>query len=213
LELRSSVYTDCDGERGQLTEIMAKNKIPACAECEAILADHSVEPAIVRHSRLVAEVAQRIAFALVHGGVALNEDLVLAGALLHDLAKGQPEHASVGATILRSMDFPQAATVVSSHTDLDFDGRLDESAVVYLADKLVSGERPVTIDQKFEAALRRSSDDPVALEAVQNRMATAKAVALAVETRVGAALASVVNEDSGPLSKPDASLSGEAGKS
>jgi hypothetical protein len=161
----------------------------------------------------VAEVAQRIAFALVHGGVALNEDLVLAGALLHDLAKGQPEHASVGATILRSMDFPQAATVVSSHTDLDFDGRLDESAVVYLADKLVSGERPVTIDQKFEAALRRSSDDPVALEAVQNRMATAKAVALAVETRVGAALASVVNEDSGPLSKPDASLSGEAVKS
>jgi hypothetical protein len=77
----------------------------------------------------------------------------------------------------------------------------------------MSGERPVTIDQKFEAALRRSSDDPVALEAVQNRMATAKAVALAVETRVGAALASVVNEDSGPLSKPDASLSGEAGKS
>ena len=196
-----------------MTEIMARNKIPTRAECEAILADHSVEPAIVRHSRLVAEVAQRIAFALVHGGVALNEDLVLAGALLHDLAKGQPEHASVGATILRSMDFPQAATVVSSHTDLDFDGRLDESAVVYLADKLVSGERPVTIDQKFEAALRRSSDDPVALEAVQNRMATAKAVALAVETRVGAALASVVNEDSGPLSKPDASLSGEAVKS
>lgn len=191
---------------------MAKNKIPTRAECEAILADHSVDPAIVRHSRLVAEVAQRISVALVRSGVALNEDLVLAGALLHDLAKGQPEHASAGAAILRSMDFPQVATVISSHTDMEFYGRLDESAVIYLADKLTSGERPVTIDQKFEAALRRSSDNPAALDAVQRRMATAKAVALAVETQVGAALASIVNEDSGPLAKPVASLPDEAGK-
>jgi len=191
---------------------MAKNKIPTRVECEAILAGYSVDPAIVRHSRLVADVAQRIAVALARSGVALNQDLVLASALLHDLAKGHPEHASVGAAILRSMDFPQVATVVSSHTDLDFNGRLDECAVVYLADKLVSGERLVTIDQNFEAALRRSGDHPAALDAVQRRMATAKAVALAVETRVGAALASVVNEDSGPLAKADASLSGEAGK-
>jgi putative nucleotidyltransferase with HDIG domain len=187
-----------------LKAIMAKNTIPTRAECEAILADHSVDPAIVRHSRLVAEVAQRIAFALVRSGVALNEDLVLAGALLHDLAKGQPEHASVGAAILKSMDFPQVAAVVSSHTDLEFDGQLDESAVVYLADKLTSGERLVTIEQKFEAALRRYDDIPAALDAVQRRMATAKAVALAVEMQVGAALASVVNEDSSPLAKSDA---------
>lgn len=196
----------------ELKAIMAKNKIPTRAECEAILAGYSVEPSIVRHSRLVAEVAQRIAVALVRSGVALNQDLVLAAALLHDLAKGQPEHASVGAAILRQMDFPQVATVVGSHTDLDFSGRLDECAVVYLADKLTSGEHPVTIDQKFEAALRRSGDDPAALDAVQRRMATAKAVALAVEARVGAALASVVNEDSGPLAKPVASLSDEARK-
>jgi putative nucleotidyltransferase with HDIG domain len=191
---------------------MAKNKIPTRAECEAILAGYSVEPSIVRHSRLVAEVAQRIAVALTRSGVALNEDLVLAAALLHDLAKGQPEHASAGAGILRSLDFPQVATVVRSHTDLEFGGRLDECAVVYLADKLMSGERPVTIDQNFEAALRRSGDHPAALDEVQRRMATAKAVAQAVETRVGAALASVVNEGSSPLVKPDASLSDEAGK-
>jgi putative nucleotidyltransferase with HDIG domain len=195
-----------------LKAIMAKNKIPTCAECEAILASYSVEPSIVRHSRLVAEMAQRIASALARSGVALNEDLVLAGALLHDLAKGQPEHAGMGAAILRSMDFPQVATVVCSHTDLEFGGRLDECAVVYLADKLTSGEHLVTIDQKFEAALRRSSDDPAALDAVQRRMATAKAVALAVEARVGAALASVVNENSGTLVKADASLSGESGR-
>jgi len=197
---------------GELKETMAKDKIPIRAECEAILAAHSVEPAIVRHSRLVAGVAQRIALALVRSGLSLNQDLVLAGALLHDLAKGKPDHANVGAAILRSMDFPQVATVVASHTDLDFGGHIDESAVVYLADKLMSGERPVTIEQRFEVALRRFSDNPPALDAAQRRMATAKAVALAVERRLGAPLACVINEDSGSLASPGASHADEAEK-
>jgi HD superfamily phosphohydrolase YqeK len=160
----------------------------------------------------VAEVAQRISLVLTRSGLSLNQDLVRAGALLHDLAKGRPDHAAVGAAILNSMDFPQVATVVGSHTDLDFGDRLDESAIVYLADKLMSGERPVTIDQRFEAALRRFSDNPPALDAAQRRMATAKAVVRAVETRLGAPLASVVNESSSALAKPGVSLADEAGK-
>jgi hypothetical protein len=43
-------------------------------------------------------------------------------------------------------------------------------------------------------------------------MATAKAVALAVEMRLGITLASVVNESSSALAKPGASLADEAGK-
>ncbi len=189
-------------EYDELRALASSREIPTRAECEAILAVHAVEPAIVRHSRLVAGVAQRIAAALTHSGLSLNQDLVRAGALLHDLAKGEAEHASVGAASLRSMDFPQVATVVASHTDLDFGGRIDESAIVYLADKLMSGERPVTIEQKFEVALRRFSDDPPALEAAQRRMTTVKAVALAVETRLGTTLASVVNGDSDTPAKP-----------
>lgn len=192
---------------------MAKKTIPTRAECEAILASHSVDPAIVRHSRIVAGIAQRIARALARSGIELNLELVQASALLHDLAKGKPEHAAVGAAILRQMDFLQVAAVVSSHTDLNFSGQLDENAIVYLADKLMSGERPVTIEQRFEIALRRFSDDPPALQATQRRMATAKAVALAVETRVGATLANIVNETSSALAKPDASRADEAGKS
>ena len=200
-------------EFDELRALASSREIPTRAECEAILAAHSVEPGIVRHSRLVAGAAQRIALALTRSGLSLNPELVQAGALLHDLAKGKPDHAGVGAAILRSMDFPQVATVVDSHTDFDFGGRIDEGAIVYLADKLMSGERPVTIEQRFEVALRRSSDDPPALEAAQKRMATAKAVALAVETRLGTTLASVANEDSGAPAKPGASLADETGNS
>jgi HD superfamily phosphohydrolase YqeK len=175
-------------------DLAACRQIPTRAECEAILAGQSVEPAIIRHVRVVADVAQRIALALVRSGLSLNLELVLAGALLHDLAKGKPNHAGAGADILRSMDFLRVATVVGWHTDLDFSAnRLDESAIVYLADKLVRGEKLLTIKQYFQPALTRFRDNPLALRAVQSRMATAKAVALAVEARLGAPLANIVN--------------------
>jgi len=169
--------------------------IPTRAECEAILAGQSVESTQVRHSRRVAEVAERIVLALVRSGFSVNLELVRAGALLHDVAKGRPDHAAVGAEILRSMDYPQVATVVGAHTDLNFSsGQLDECAIVYLADKLVRGESLVTLDQRFQPALTRFSNNPLALLAAQRRMATAQAVALAVESRLGAPLVGVVGE-------------------
>jgi putative nucleotidyltransferase with HDIG domain len=166
--------------------------IPTRAECEAILAIQSVAPSQVRHSRRVTEVAERIALALARSGLPLNVELVRAGALLHDLAKGQPNHAAVGAEILRSMDFPRVATVVGAHTQLDFSGgQLDERAIVYLADKLVRGDSVVTLEQRFQPALARFSDNPPALHAVQSRMAIAQAVAQAVETQLGVPIISI----------------------
>ena len=190
---------DTPAEYEELRALADRRDIPTRGECEAILATQSVEPTQVRHSRKVAEVAERIALALARGGLSLNLDLVRAGALLHDLAKGRPDHAAVGAEILRSMNFPQVAQVVSMHTDLNFSGgRLDESAIVYLADKLVRGENVVTIDQRFAPALARFSDNPLALQAAQRRMATAQAVALTVETRLGVSLSTIVNEAGKP---------------
>jgi hypothetical protein len=92
------------------------------------------------------------------------------------------------------MDFPQVAMIVGAHTESDFTGSLDESAIVYLADKLVRGEEVVSIDQRFQLALTRFSNRPLALRAALNRKAVVKAVAKAVEDQLGAPLASVVSE-------------------
>ena len=176
-----------------LRALAACRDIPTRAECEAILVTQSVALPQVRHSRRAAEVAERIALALERSGLPLNVELVRAGALLHDLAKGQPNHAAVGAEFLRSMDFPRVATVVGAHTELDFlDGQLDERAIVYLADKLVRGDNVVTLEQRFQPALARFSDNPPALHAVQSRRSTAQAVAQAVETQLGVPIISIV---------------------
>jgi hypothetical protein len=90
------------------------------------------------------------------------------------------------------MDFPRVATVVGAHTQLDFSGgQLDERAIVYLADKLVRGDSVVTLEQRFQPALARFSDNPPALHAVQSRMAIAQAVAQAVETQLGVPIISI----------------------
>jgi len=190
---------DTPTEYDALRTLAACRDIPTRAECEAILAAQSVESSLVRHSRRVAEVAERIALALARNGVSLNPELVRAGALLHDLAKGRPDHAVVGADLLRSMDFPRVATVVGAHTELDFSGgRLDESAIVYLADKLVRGDSLVTLEQRFQPAIVRFCNDPHTLHAIQGRMTTAQAIALAVEKQLGAPLSSVVDEAGKP---------------
>jgi putative nucleotidyltransferase with HDIG domain len=164
------------------TDTGATREIPTRAECEAILVDQAVSASVVHHSRKVAEVAVEIASMLLRNGVELNLELVLAGALLHDLAKGQPNHAAAGAAALRAMNLPRVASVVRSHTDFDFvSNRLDENAIVFLADKLVRGDEVVSIEQRFQPALTRFRDDPIALESVQRRMATAQAVAQAVK--------------------------------
>ena len=185
---------DTPAEYDALCALAACRDIPTRAECEAILACQSVESYQVRHARKVTDVAERIALALARSGLSLNLELVRAGALLHDMAKGRPDHAAVGANLLRSMDFQRVAAVVGAHTELDFSGgHLDESAIVYLADKLVRGDSLVTLEQRFQPALARFSDDSHTLQAVHSRMATAKAVALAIETQIGAPLASVIS--------------------
>ena len=179
-----------------LVALETRRDIPTAAECEAILAARHVNEDVIRHSRKVAEVAQRVAFALKSTGLILNAELVQAGALLHDLAKGEADHASVGASILRSMDFPKVAEVVGAHTDLGLSFALDEKAIVYLADKLVRGEQSASIAERFQPALDRFSGDPVAHQAAQRRMRTAMEIALAVERRLGSPLSFVACEES-----------------
>lgn len=194
-----AIHMDMDtrADYEALAALAAQREIPTSAECEAILAGLHVAEPIVAHSSKVAEVADRIAGALLRSGVELNAELVHAGALLHDVAKGQPNHAEVGASILHRMDFDRVADVVATHTELGKHADLDERAIVYLADKLVRGVKVVALKERFAPALERFRKNAEALKAARRRMQYAKNVARAVEARVGADLRSIINRDPG----------------
>jgi molybdenum cofactor cytidylyltransferase len=192
-----AIHLDMDtpADYDALVSLASHRDTPSPSECEELLTNRLLDPRVIRHSRKVAEVAHRLVVALRGTGLILNLDLVCAGALLHDLAKGQPDHAAVGASILHSMDFLRVAEIVASHTDLGDAICLDEKSIVYLADKLVRGEDLVTLSQRFQPALKRFKHDKPALRAAQRRLSVATDLAHAMETRLGAPLSEILSGD------------------
>lgn len=177
---------DHPADHERLAAALPHRHVPEPEECEAILEAQAVEPRIRRHCRAVADLAVAIAERLIAAGVALDLDLVRAGGLVHDVAKGHPHHAEIGAATLRDLGFPSVAAVVARHMALDFveGDPIDEAVVVHLADKLIAEERRVTLAERFAAAERRFRDDPAALAGARRRHAAAEAALHAVEARI-----------------------------
>lgn len=176
-----------------ICRLFARREAPTLAECEAILRRRATPEPAVRHGRLVSAVAWRLADSLNQAGLGLNLELVAAAGLLHDLAKGKPDHARCGANILRRLGYPQAAAIVAVHGDivLEDESPLDEAAVVYLADKLVQGDRIVSVDERFRPALQRFAADEAVLSLVEKRRSTAQKISAKAERLLGAALETV----------------------
>jgi hypothetical protein len=95
--------------------------------------------------------AARIATALNQHYTVINIDAVYAGALLHDIARTEKNHANIGAKWISERGYPQIAKLIETHMQLDEQQRkqITEHTVVYLADKLVIGNREVTLRERF----------------------------------------------------------------
>lgn len=170
--------------------------IPTPDECRAILEQMKVSDDVVRHGQRVADVAGRLALRLNDCGLCLNVALVRAAAILHDLAKGQPDHARSGARILVDLGFPGVARIVALHMDCDFQegAPLDEAAIVYLADKLVQEDRVVSIPERFKRSLEKAGTGPTMLF-VKQRWETTQRICSAVQQAVGSDLQEVLREN------------------
>lgn len=187
------VDLDTPADYPKAVAMHARRDIPTAAECEAILAARKVPEAVLRHGELVSRIALRIADRLSGAGLELDVALVGAAGLLHDVAKGVPDHARAGARALRRLGYPSVSRVVAAHTDIEYEGgRLDEAAIVYVADKLVQGDRLVSIDERFRGALERFGADPDVGQVVRGRLQSARAIAGAVEQITGAKLQELV---------------------
>ncbi len=154
-------------------------------ECEAMLEAAAAPEPVRRHCRAVAALATHLAQRLKDAGQPMDVCLVQAAALVHDIAKGQPDHAEAGAALVREFGFPSTAGVAARHHTYAFAGHTDEAAVVYLADKLIEGEARVSLAARFAPAFARFANDPAALAGAMRRYADAQAILSALEARIG----------------------------
>ena len=139
----------------------------------AMLEWYAGDERIVGHCLAVASVANAIAQNAVKRGHQLNMRLVEAGALLHDICrKKNSDHALAAYELLNRLGYTEAGRVAGAHMDLPLDALtlLDERAVVYLADKLVLGDKCVGLNARFARALEKYESDSSAAAAIQRRM-------------------------------------------
>jgi molybdenum cofactor cytidylyltransferase len=182
---------DTPQDYGDFAERLSDYDVPSVPECLTVLRDKfAVSQSIVAHSTTVARVALALARALNAAGNRLNLKLIAAAALLHDVAKGQPDHAAVAERLVKEMGYPAVARVVGAHTDVQVvpDAPISPQEIVCLADKMVQADSVVSVETRFGNSLQAYSGDPGAVDMVIRR----KANILVVKGRVERALGSPV---------------------
>ena len=152
--------------------------------CLAMLRAAGADEALVAHCRAVAALADELCVALRERGVELGTAAVHAAALLHDIAKGERDHAAVGGLWLKELDYPELAEIVRQHTEPDSDA-LSEAGLVFLADKLVRGETRVALEERFGASLEKCKT-PEAQAAHARRFALARSLKEKIDRLEGA---------------------------
>ena len=145
--------------------MVAAVPVPTLATCLQLMERYEMLPHIRHHSLVVARLAEQ----LISGLIATNperpqadRELVIAGALLHDIAKtpclnSECDHARMGGEICREHGFAEIAAIVEEHVRLrDFDpdrcgdGRFTAPEIVYYADKRVRHNVVVHLDERLE---------------------------------------------------------------
>jgi len=156
-----------------------KNKIiniPKRSECLRLLENYTMaDEKIMAHCIKVAETAVKVCSLLDHHPPLFDIHLIEAAALLHDMARKEPNHAIKGAEILRAMGFGEVADMVSEHMDLRTspDIALNEKEILFFADKLIAGDQlAMDVEKRFKEKLIRYKADPEAVEAINARLET-----------------------------------------
>ena len=171
----SAILEDADDDEAYL-RLLRKHtgsglNYPDAAEIERLIRYKAPAPAVVRHMEKTAALAVEYAERLNSRGALLNPGLLYAAAMLHDVCRSEPDHAAAGAQYLSAEGYQAVGRIVSQHMNIDHgeDDELDESAVLYLADKQLEGEQPAALKDRLENKLAQFAGNEEACRNIKSR--------------------------------------------
>jgi hypothetical protein len=185
---------DTAEEYGKMLDRVDRLDIPTSEECRELLEKvFCVDNDIIRHGLVVAKVAVIIANDLNRAGYHLDIPLIETSCLLHDIAKGEPDHARLGALRLCEEGFAALAGSVAGHMDMKFDNGdpIGAEQILYLSDKMVMGERLVALEERFRLKQERYLHDPEILDRINGRLIAAQEIKSTIESALGRPLEEV----------------------
>ncbi|MFP4256025.1 MAG: DVU_1551 family NTP transferase [Desulfobacterales bacterium] len=147
------------------------------------------------HGLAVARAARSLASALNRAGCNLDPELAYTCGLVHDIAKGQPGHEKAGGELLRKMGLDDMAPAVAEHRDVKpgREGGVGITEVVFIADKMIRGEKRVEIKDRFQEKLDLYCSDPEAVAAISGRLKNALEVEKEIRKILGRPLREVID--------------------
>jgi len=160
---------------------------PDLEECSSILGIYNVPENIIKHCRKVSEVSVEILQSMDNTQNKLDGCALKAAAMLHDIAKNKENHALAGEIILKEIGYEHIGSIIGSHTDVEVDdkGRITESEILYLADKLVREDKVISIDERFKQSMNKYQDNPEILKNIEKRRDAAYKVIRKIEAATG----------------------------
>ncbi len=162
--------TDTQNDYFKIIEFFDNRTCPSLDLCRIIQDYFQMPNAVKAHSDKVLMTAMDISGRLRKNGIILNNKIIMASCLLHDVAKGRPHHAETGAEWLRDMGYGEISHIVKDHMQLKaISNPPKEKEVVYLADKMVVGNQDITLEEKFSEKEKIYKNDHEALKAVKHR--------------------------------------------
>lgn len=183
-----NILLDCNTPKDYLAllERRSRDGVSTEGECAAVWARLMVSEQVIAHSLLVAKLARMLAVHLNDAGLVLSLPLILAAGLLHDIARGQPDHAGEGARLLAGMGYSRVGAVVARHMNIQSSGPgVDEADLIYFADKCVEEDRLVSLEDRFEKSRARYTDRPDIREKVKQRFENARNIGKRIEALLG----------------------------
>lgn len=146
--------------------------------CVRLLEKYKTPENVIVHCRQVNALALRIAELLIEKNIQINKDLLSAACLLHDIVRPEAAHETAGAKLLLTEGYPAVARLIASHMDLpgDYGPKPDETALLYLADKLFRDGEISSIDETTARLRTRYAGDSDALARAAQRMAHARMI-------------------------------------
>ncbi|MDR0851883.1 MAG: TIGR03960 family B12-binding radical SAM protein [Clostridiales Family XIII bacterium] len=156
-----------------------------------ILQEYGTPEHVIRHCAAVSEMAVRVAHAL--NDVAfwserpLDVDLVERASALHDIARADAHHASVGAEVVGRFD-PAAAEVIRKHMQHNFPESLEgvtETDILCLADRSVHEDEYIGYEPRMQEIRSRFMGDPEAVARLTEKIAETAKLIEEIETVTG----------------------------
>ena len=137
--------------------------IPKKDECLSILKENNVPDNIIAHQKAVCDFSMKVAEILEKRGININRDLIVAGALLHDVKKLSPsDHIAEGYEFVKSLGYNEVALIIKKHGlqhvgNEEYEPKTWEEKIVFYADKRVKNDTVVSLEQRFEYVKKRYS--------------------------------------------------------